>query len=375
MKKISFCLPNLAAGGAERTTVQIANGLAARGYRVDMVLLSANGPYLSELSASVRVVDLRVGRARYSIFPLARYIRKEKPDVLISSLLNIPAILARALSVTHAPIILTERSLFSSISQTASSLTEKISFAVSRYLYNRADRLVAVSRASADDLVRAGIVASEKVQVIYNPVVSSGLKTLMKVQPDHVWLKEKHKPVILSVGRLAPEKNYDILLAAISKIPEVRLIILGEGPERGMLEQLSYSLGIFDRVSMPGFVQNPFAFMARSDVFVLCSKYEGLPGALIQAMACGVTPIATNSPGGIAEILGDELRDNLVSTNDVVKLAEAIRKALTTPVERTKLIERAELFSEKASIDEYEVLVCDLLRKNSSVSYRNEGAC
>ena len=340
-----------------------------------MVLLSANGPYLSELSASVRVVDLRVGRARYSIFPLARYIRKEKPDVLISSLLNIPAILARALSVTHAPIILTERSLFSSISQTASSLTEKISFAVSRYLYNRADRLVAVSRASADDLVRAGIVASEKVQVIYNPVVSSGLKTLMKVQPDHVWLKEKHKPVILSVGRLAPEKNYDILLAAISKIPEVRLIILGEGPERGMLEQLSYSLGIFDRVSMPGFVQNPFAFMARSDVFVLCSKYEGLPGALIQAMACGVTPIATNSPGGIAEILGDELRDNLVSTNDVVKLAEAIRKALTTPVERTKLIERAELFSEKASIDEYEVLVCDLLRKNSSVSYRNEGAC
>lgn len=362
--KVSFFFPNFAFGGAERTTVQIANGLAARGYRTDLVVLKAEGPYLQEVSPDVHVFAFNISRARYSIWPLVRYLRQHRPDIVFSTLMNAPLILANYLAGSPCRVVLSERSLFSSIKKTARSFSQRLTFWASGYLNKKADAIVSVSQASADDLRRSALAREGQIRVIYNPVVTPELECLMSAEPNHEWVKEKKVPVVLAVGRLAPEKNYDVLCRAFAQISEdARLIILGEGPERKKLETLTQSLGIAERVSMPGFVGNPFSCMARADVFVLCSRFEGLPGALIQAMACGLTPVVTDSPGGLAEVLGDSLRDYLVPSHDPEALSNAIGRALQHPLPPERLRERAMVFSERASIDAYVNLIDEILNK------------
>jgi glycosyltransferase involved in cell wall biosynthesis len=326
------------------------------------VVLRKDGPYFNDLAPEVRVIELGVARARYAILPLRRYLLRMCPDVAISSLLNVPLVISSRFLGGKTKIVLSERFHFSAMRNDARALGEKIAFAFARFLYPMADKITPVSQACADDLIRSGIAPPDKVRVIYNPVVSDGLDILQREAPGHSWLQDKGSPVVLAVGRLHPCKDYDSLLAAFAHVEDksARLMILGEGDERERLESMAQKLGISDRVSMPGFVENPYSYMARCDVFVLCSKYEGLPGVLIQAMACGATPVVTDSPGGSAEVLGPDLRDYLVPVGDVEALSNAISSALKAPLSPDALRERAWVFSEDASIDAYEQLIYDL---------------
>ncbi|MDR1471240.1 MAG: glycosyltransferase [Synergistaceae bacterium] len=362
VKHIALCIPDLRGGGAERSNVQIANGLAHRGHSVDLVVFRKEGPYFNDLAPEVRVVEMEVSRARYAILPLRRYLMRERPDVAISSLINVPLVIASRFFGRRTKIVLSERAHFSSMRDSARTLSERASASLARFLYPMADKITAVSRSCADDLVKLGIVSPGDVAVFYNPVVSNKLDKLKLETPEQRWPRDGGMRVILAVGRLAPEKDYDALLAAFADVDErsACLLILGEGSERGRLESMIQKLGLTDRVSMPGFVNNPYSYMARADVFVLCSKFEGLPGALIQAMACGLTPVVTDSPGGSAEILGDGLRDYLVPVGDVSALSDAISKALRNPLPPDVLKERASIFSDEASIDAYEKLIYEL---------------
>ena len=361
---IALCLSNLNGGGAERSTVQIANGLQERGHSVDLVLLQKTGQYVDEISKKVNVVDLCVSRARYAVFPLSRYLKAHRPDIAYSSLLNIPLLLANQFAGRVSKVVLSERSLFSVIRGDAKTVSAKISFALSRFFYPLSDAVVAVSHASADDLVQYGVVPAEKVRVIYNPVLSKRIFELQKMLPILDWLQNKHAPVILAAGRLAPEKDYPTLLHAFSFLDnKVRLVIMGEGGERALLESIVRELGLEERVFLPGFVENPYACMARADGFVLSSRYEGLPGVLIQAMACGLTPVATDCPGGSAEILCHGRYGYLTPVGDAPAMASAILKALGKPIPAEELRARASQFSEQASIDAYEELFMELLKK------------
>lgn len=361
---IALCLPNLNGGGAERSTVQIANGLQERGHEVDLVLLQKTGQYVHEISQKVNVIDLGVSRARYAIFPLSRYLKTHRPDIAYSSLLNIPLLLANQFAGKVSMVVLSERSLFSVIREDAKTLSEKISFALSRFFYPLADATVAVSQASADDLVQYGVVPIEKVCVIYNPVLSDRIFELRQKQPALEWLQHKDTPVVLAAGRLAPEKDYPTLLRAFHSLEiPARLIIMGEGEERVRIESLIRDLGLKDRVLLPGFIENPYACMAHADVFVLSSRYEGLPGVLIQSMACGLTPVATDCPGGSSEILCGGRCGYLTPVGDASAMASAILQALKNPIPAEELQARANQFSEQASIGAYEKLFMALLKR------------
>lgn len=196
-----------------------------------------------------------------------------------------------------------------------------------KLFYPWADGFVAVSQGVADDLRRFAQLPEVKVHTIYNPVVTDELLASAARTPEHPWLAPGEPPVILGVGRLVGQKDFATLVRAFALVRRTRsakLIILGEGDKRPELEALVTELGLSDEVSLPGFVDNPFAYMARADTFVLSSRHEGLPGVLIQAMACGCKVVSTDCPSGPREILNNGSLGALVPVGDAGALAEAI---------------------------------------------------
>lgn len=335
MRLVLF-LPSLHGGGAERVMLCLAEGFAQRGFCVDLVLAKAEGPYLKDVSKRVRVVDLKASRVLKSLPALVRYLRSEKPDAMLSALghANIVAIWARSLAMVSTRVVVSEHGNLTLSVQNATSKRGRFTPCLMRFFYPRANGIVAVSKGVADDLARAIKLPRERITVIYNPVVTPDLLQKAREPIDHPWLRPGEPPVILGVGRLTRQKDFPTLFRAFALVRKehpARLMILGEGEERHNLEDLSRKLEITDDVDMPGFVDNPFAYMRRAAVFVLSSEWEGLPGTLIQAMACECPVISTDCPSGPAEILENGKYGKLVAVGDVTGLAEAIMATLDVP--------------------------------------------
>ncbi len=333
---VSLFVPNLAGGGAERVMVNLANGLAARGLCVEMVLLKKVGPYLADLDRGVRVVELGVGGVRAGVIPLARYLRRQRPVVLLSALdyANAGAVLAARLSRVATPVILTVHITQSQAAAHETDLHHALVRTAMRCTYPRADAIVAVSKGVADDMLTRLRVDPERVHVIYNPVITPRLGALASEPVDHPWFGDGQPPVVVGMGRLTEQKDFPTLLRAVavaSSTVDFRLLILGEGSGRAELEQMIADLGLTNRVALPGFVSNPFAYMARSALFVLSSAWEALPTVLIEALALGLPVVSTDCLSGPAEILAGGRYGRLVPVGDAVALAGAIVEELRSP--------------------------------------------
>jgi len=162
--------------------------------------------------------------------------------------------------------------------------------------------------------------------------------------------------VLLAVGRLVPQKDYPTLLRAFARVrsvEQVRLVILGEGRQRRSLERLVRRLGIADAVQLPGYVDNPYAYMAHAAAMVLSSAWEGIGNVLIEALACGCPVVSTDCPGGTAEVLGHGAYGKLVAVGDVDALAQAMAEILSETPDRERLRARAQEFSIDHIADSY----------------------
>jgi glycosyltransferase involved in cell wall biosynthesis len=219
-----------------------------------------------------------------------------------------------------------------------------------------ADGIVAVSDSVARDLAENTQLDRKSIKTIYNPVVDSRLRELADTPLNHPWFKPGAAPVILAVGRLIPQKDFQTLIRAfaiLQRKSKARLVILGEGRQRLELESLTQELGIAPHVEMPGFVSNPYQYMAGASVFALTSRYEGLPGVLIQALACGCPVISTDCPGGSAEILDHGKYGRLVPINNDTVLADAMDSVLNEQPDKNILRKRASLFSVERATQQY----------------------
>lgn len=217
---------------------------------------------------------------------------------------------------------------------------------LARVFYPRAQAVIAVSQGVADDLEGLIGTGRARVLVIPNPVVTPDLTALAAAAADHPWFAPEPiaPPVVLAAGRLSPQKDFPTLIRAFALLVrqrDLRLLILGEGPERAALETLIQDLGLTGRVALPGFRANPFALIARARLFVLSSAWEGLPGVLIQAMACGTPVVATDCPSGPREVLADGRYGPLVPVGDPQALAQAMGETLDQPMDSDVLRARA----------------------------------
>lgn len=331
--RLALFISSLRGGGAERVMVNLAKGFVEQGLDVDLVLAKAEGPYLSQVPSGIRVVDLQASRVLASLPGLVRYLKRERPAALLSAMdhANIVAIWACKLSRVSCRLVVGVHTTLSRAAGNASTARGRFMPRLVHWFYPWADAVVAVSQGVADDLINITGLPRERVKVIYNPIVTPELLQKAKETIDHPWFGPGQPPVILSVGRLTAAKDFPTLIHAFARVRaerQARLMILGEGEERPKLESLVRELGLEDDVSMPGFVDNPYAYMARAAVFVLSSVWEGFGNVLVEAMAVGTPVVSTDCPSGPAEILEGGKWGKLVSVKDITSLVTAINDIL-----------------------------------------------
>ena len=335
-RTIAIFLPSLYGGGAEKTLLNLAAGIAARGYKVDLVLVKAQGPYLDQLPEKIRVIDLKARRSIMCYPALIRYLRYEQPECLLSAMhVNIIALIARTFSRVSTKVIISERNTISLLVKNTSNLRLKLISKLSRYFYPLADGIIAVSKSVAEDLSNTAKIPNRRIDVIYNPVVTPMLRKKAKVPLEHPWFVDDAPPVILAAGSLSMQKDFESLIKAFADLRRThlaRLLILGEGEKRRELETLVRKNYLQNAVMLPGFLTNPYPYMKRSAVFVLPSRWEGLPGVLIEALYCGIPIVATDCPGGTREILSNNSYGKIVPVGDIQALSDAIKSVLNGKV-------------------------------------------
>ena len=358
-------VPHLGGGGAERVMTHLANGLIARGHKLDMVMFERRGPYLTDLHPAARVIDLRAKEVHKGIRPLAAYLRVERPGAVVSALdhANAAALLARLMARVPVPVVLTVHAAHSRTQATANLGARGLAVRQTiRWAYPMADAVVAVSKGTADDMIASTGVPRGLVRVIYNPVINPEVTEQAREVVDHPWYGPGEPPVIVAMGRLQAPKDFDTVLRAFAFAREhrdLRLMILGEGGERRRLESLVSHLGLAQTVAMPGFVRNPFAFLGRASLFVLSSVSEALPTALIEALALGIPVVSTDCRSGPAEILQGGRYGNLVPVGDADAMAGALLAELAHP-HPTPPASVLRPFTVEAALDAYEDLVLSL---------------
>ncbi|MBA2849082.1 glycosyltransferase [Thermosulfuriphilus ammonigenes] len=345
-------------GGVERMLVNLAEGLLELGCRVDILAVKDRSEYLQDLPAGVRLIRLGTTHTYAALFPLAQYIQSLRPAALLSAKNRANQVAVAAKIMARVPV----RVVLRMGTTTSAALKQKSSLRLwwwslgMRITYPRADAVIAVSKGVAEDLRRLARVPENKLKVVANPVITPRLFALAKSPATHPWLKDKDRPVILAAGRLTRQKDFPTLIRAFAQVRRQipsRLIILGEGEDRSVLESLIKDLGLEGQVDLPGFVQNPYAYMSRADIFVLSSLWEGSPNVLTEALALGVPSVATDCPSGPREILAEGRYGELVPMGNASALAQAILRTLRSPLPRDLLKEAVQEYHLRFSAQRY----------------------
>jgi len=354
---IAMVLHDLRGGGAERACLRLAGGMVSAGRAVNLILVKGQGAYLNDVPGGVNLTVLDCPRVWRAIPALAAYFRRTRPQAVLSALthMNVATLAAATLCGTGVRVVVSERNQISAKAHEAKGAWQRALYRATPLAYRAADRVVAVSGGVAGDLAQFTRLAQERIRVIHNPVFSDDIEALATREPEHPWFLRSNPPIVLAVGRLHRQKGFDTLIRAFAIARaqvDCRLVILGEGGERGLLQRQVERSGLSYDIDLPGFCANPFALMARAGAFVLSSRWEGFPNALIEAMACGAPVIATDCPSGPNEILQDGIAP-LVPVDDAAALAEALVVTLRRRPDTLATRARAREFSVPAAVERY----------------------
>jgi glycosyltransferase involved in cell wall biosynthesis len=337
-KRIAIFLPGLYDGGAQRVMLNLADGLISNGFNVDIVLVQAEGSFLNAIPSSARLIELNTRhfsgqRTLISLPALVRYIRKTKLEAMISSLnyVNVVALLAKKFAGVPFRLIISEHNTISTEGEHLAGYFRWVLHTLMKINYPKADGIVAVSEGVAEDMSQVLKIPREKISVIYNPIITPDIQAKKNEPLDDSWFGVNQPPVILAIGRLTKQKGFDVLIKAFSQVRKkraARLLILGEGEERQSLLDLAAESGVEMDVRLPGFVSNPYQYLSKAALFVLSSRWEGLPTVLVEALYCGTRLVSTDCPSGPREILKNGLYGQLVPVEDADSLAKAMLTAL-----------------------------------------------
>jgi glycosyltransferase involved in cell wall biosynthesis len=357
-RRIALFHPSLMAGGIQRVFINLARGFVERGLSVDLVQASPDDELRHAVPDGVRVIDLNAGRALFSLLPLVKYVRRERPQIVISGATqtNIIAVWAKRLARIPVKVVLTEHNVISAITADAPMVRTRMTPFLVRRFYPWADELIAVSQGSAEDLSRTLANPSRKVHVIYNPIIGPEFWQRAAAPLNDSRIVSDTRPMVLAVGRLHYHKDYPTLLRAFAILRrsiDARLVFLGDGEERRALETLTQELELETSVSFLGNVPNPLPYMKWAKVLALSSVVEALPTVLIEALAMNLPIVAADCPTGPREILCGGAYGTLVPVGDHERMAKSlldVLRAANAPAIPRRALER---FQQDHVIEQY----------------------
>ena len=339
MRKIAILTHNMEGGAFANLASSLARGFGELGVACDVVVLRASVESYRRYP-DVRIVSLGARRTILSLPQVIKYINEQQPDVIFPMpwYFNVIAVWAKALARSQTTIVIGEHNICSLEAKIEHRNNPRIRYILPllmRYTYPYGNGLIGVSKDTISDLIgELKIPLKIPTLAVSNPIDPARIEQLAGETIDHPWFHDGGPPVILTVARLAIQKQLHVLIQAFAQVVKqtpARLMILGEGTLRRDLEKLCQDLNVQQWVEMPGFDHNPYRFMARCGVFVLASAWEGCPIALEEAMACGAPIIVNDAPGGSKDVIDYGKFGMMVSNGDVNALAAAIVQILTDP--------------------------------------------
>lgn len=353
--RILFILPRMVSGGVERITLSLIREFSKReGIECAIALRKCHGELLDEARSLCELFELAPKGLHQFVPNLASLIHQWRPTHVVSAFSDIGMLTWLALCAaksrprwvhgvhnTHSPVA-ARRERWGNIRFWVYHLFAAV-------VYHYVDAIVAVSEGVRSEILEKFDVNPRKVITIYNPVISDDLLRMAEASPRQI----VDKPTTLvSLGRLAHQKGFDILIDAMNLVPPPwQLDIWGEGEDRSLLEAKIAQYGLQDAIRLQGYTADPISQLRQADVFVLSSRYEGLPTVLIEALYCQCQIVATDCPQGPNEILCAGALGQLVSPESPEALASAIQRALakTRRVEPVAMLQRVKQFTASVS--------------------------
>ncbi|MBT4764666.1 glycosyltransferase [bacterium] len=353
---ITIVLPALGGGGVERLFVHLANDWAEHGFQVSILLMEKRGEFLNLVSQDVKILELNVKRYRDVLKPLVGYLKRSSSDVVITAMWPLNSIVAISwfLSGRRSKLFLSEHENLTESYINQGKENEFIFKKIIKYTYSISTGVVAVSNGVKQDLINIGELQKNTIKVIYNPA-ATGVDMCQEGANNKYW-RNKFEYHILSVGRLAFQKDHETLIKAFSfslEYIDAELVIVGQGELKKDLLDLIRELNLGDRVRLVGFQINPSCWYKFSDLFVLSSRWEGFGNVIVEALEYGVPVLSTDCPSGPSEILENGRYGSLVPIGDTASISKEIIRLVSMKHDKKRLIERANEFSVKKISLEY----------------------
>lgn len=349
-------------GGAEKTTIRLANELAERENEVTIAVRYDSGPLRKLVGRKVSVFDMDLPKNGKLIKNIrnVRILRDLMNSGQYDVIMAVTSEMAEVAAVAHVSVgrrIPLVAVLHSTLS------VEKTSFRAVRhslhgFFDSQYDSVIAVSEAVRRDYLKSCRSDPEKVVTIYNPLVDENMIRLSEIRPDHPWLAaDRSFRTLLMVGRLSYPKNHALMFRTLKLLlyeGDYRLILLGNGELYEELQKLAAGMELSSKIDFAGYSDNPFGYMAYCDCLILSSHYEGLPSVLVEGLACGSPIVSVDCPSGPSEILDDGRYGILVRPDSEEALRDGIIQAVHSRSDRDMLRKRARDFSIDGSVDMYE---------------------
>ncbi len=357
MTDLAVLLATSGHSGVDRIMKNLVPAMAAKGLAIDILRIRGHGPYWENLPPGVRLVDLGTSHVNTSMSALVGYLRTIRPKVLLTDKDRVNRLALWARRIARVPtraVVRIGTTVSENLARRSSWARHSQLFSLRRF-YSWADRVIVPSRGAAEDLVRVSGLPGRKITVVPSPVITPGLFRQAAEKAPHPWLEDNRMPVIMGIGELCARKDFATVIRAFAKVRAkrpCRLIILGEGRQRAKLETLIHALELEEAVCLPGFV-NPYPWLSRASVFVSSSRCEGLPVALIEALALGIPSVAADCPSGPREILDGGRYGPLVPVGDYQAMAEAIFSQLDMPAATRFLQAAARPYTVENSVEGY----------------------
>lgn len=342
-------------GGAERIVTTIANHLPRDRFSPAILLLRKEGAYLDFLKSDVEIIDIKTPRIRNSLKPILIEIKKRKPDIVFSGFGEVNAYLSLFTKLFPKTKFIARETNVVSQHVTRKEIRFFYNF------YNAYDRIIAQSNDMQNDLVSNFSIKKDKLVKINNPVDIDFIDEKLKISERPAEFSHQHKNVV-AIGNLSARKGFDNLLKVFSRLKNQNIVlhILGDGKDKEMLNEMKEMLGL-KHVIFHGKKSNPYQYLKFADLFILSSRYEGFPNVLLEAGACGIYSLANNCPGGIDEIIIDQINGEIADITDYENFAERIKHALSKSTDKVNIMESIKSrFSKDIILKKYEDLLWNI---------------